>query len=268
MLFIFLFYPVVVTSAAQWSYSGKTGPSKWPQLFPQCGKGTQSPIDLTEKHLVVNDLNFVGYDVKLHSMAFKNDGKTVKVTFDSSGTPILQDKVKNAEYFLHSLHFHWGKVNNRGSEHTVKQIAYPLELHLVHYNSMYSNLSEALNYEDGIAVVGVLFKLNEYSCEELDDISDCLESVERAGTTFNIIEPELKLSYLLPADTSVHFRYEGSLTTPMCNAATWNVFVGKTISPKSLEAFRFLKNTKGNFLGDNFRPTQKTQTKETNMTVP
>ncbi|XP_022241706.1 carbonic anhydrase-like [Limulus polyphemus] len=132
----------------------------------------------------------------------------------------------------------WGKDDSLGSEHTVGQNVYPLELHLVHYNSKYSNITEALPQKDGIAVVGVLFKLNKDSCDDLDDITDSLESVENTGAKVVITNPDLKLADLLPSDALICFRYQGSLTTPMCTDATWNVFIGKTISPSQLEEFR------------------------------
>ena len=37
--------------------------------------------------------------------------------------------------FAH-LHFHWGDDETTGSEHTIKGAAYPLEMHLVHFNRM------------------------------------------------------------------------------------------------------------------------------------
>ncbi|XP_076315781.1 carbonic anhydrase-like [Tachypleus tridentatus] len=231
-------------------------PSFCSELFPQCDRGTQSPIDLTMRHLKLDGLKFVDYDLKLNFITLKNIGKTVKVTFDSPDTPMLQDEVDNAEYVSDRFHFHWGKVDTRGSEHTVEQTAYPLELHLVHYNSKYCHLKEALAHEDGIAVVRMLFKLNEDSAHNLDDVTDALESVENKGDTYTVNDLDVKLSDLLPSDTSVYFRYEGSLTTPMCNAATWNVYVGKTISPSQLEDFRSLKDGDDNYLVDNFRPIQ------------
>ena len=42
-------------------------------------------------------------------------------------------------YQFAGLHFHWGSESNEGSEHTVEGKAYPLELHLVHFNSEYGS---------------------------------------------------------------------------------------------------------------------------------
>ena len=40
------------------------------------------------------------------------------------------------------LHFHWGSESDEtvtGSEHTVEGQAYPMELHLVHFNAEYGS---------------------------------------------------------------------------------------------------------------------------------
>lgn len=36
---------------------------------------------------------------------------------------------RNHEYELHEVRFHWGKENQRGSEHTVNFKAFPMEVH-------------------------------------------------------------------------------------------------------------------------------------------
>ena len=57
-------------------------------------------------------------------------------------------------------HFHWGNSSNVGSEHLIGGKAFPLELHLVHYNSKYLTLKEALRHKDGLAVVGIFYELS------------------------------------------------------------------------------------------------------------
>lgn len=42
---------------------------------------------------------------------------------------------------------------------------YAAELHLVHYNKKYSNVSEALNYVDGLLVIGVFYEKSVYEGE-------------------------------------------------------------------------------------------------------
>lgn len=51
------------------------------------------------------------------------------------------------------MHIHWD------AEHTINGEQDALELHLVHYAKQYDNTTYAAEFEDGIAVVGVLFEV-------------------------------------------------------------------------------------------------------------
>ena len=59
-------------------------------------------------------------------------------------------------YKLAQFHFHWGGSNENegGSEHTVDGKRFFSELHLVHYNTKYTNLTASLSHSDGLAVLG------------------------------------------------------------------------------------------------------------------
>ena len=85
------------------------------------------------------------------------------------------------EYCFDSLHFHWGKTNDKGSEHTINGEGYPLEVHLVHYSCDYQVAGDALKdyasgkadlkYDDKhvLAVIGVIFEIGEAN-EVLEEI--------------------------------------------------------------------------------------------------
>lgn len=74
--------------------------------------------------------------------------------------PQVRGGLLSSTYILESLHFHWGKDNDRGSEHMVNNVRYPMEMHLVHRNKKYNTTSEALNHKDGIAVLGFFFHVS------------------------------------------------------------------------------------------------------------
>lgn len=67
---------------------------------------------------------------------------------------MLQGGDLPSTYVLEQMHFHWN------AEHTVDGVRDPLELHFVHYDEQYGNVSEAMNYKNGIAVVAVLFQVS------------------------------------------------------------------------------------------------------------
>ena len=63
-------------------------------------------------------------------------------------------------YQLLQLHFHWGKRNGRGSEHTIDKERFPLEMHLVHQSATvaWGDSSAMTNGPDGLAVAAFLWK--------------------------------------------------------------------------------------------------------------
>lgn len=62
------------------------------------------------------------------------------------------------EYVLEGLHFHWGNRNNMGSEHIFNDVRYPLEMHIIHRNRRYPNVSEALKHGDGLTVLAFFYQ--------------------------------------------------------------------------------------------------------------
>lgn len=71
------------------------------------------------------------------------------------GIPIyLSGGILQSEYVFEQMHFHWG------AEHTINGLRDALELHLVHYDKQYANISVAMQHENGLAVVAVLFKVD------------------------------------------------------------------------------------------------------------
>jgi len=64
---------------------------------------------------------------------------------------------------LAQAHFHWGRDGHQdeGSEHYIEGVQYPLEVHFVHVNSIYADLTAALasGNSDALMVVGQFFKV-------------------------------------------------------------------------------------------------------------
>ncbi|CAG2176897.1 unnamed protein product, partial [Oppiella nova] len=132
------------------------------------------------------------------------------------------------------LHFHWSDHKGRGSEHAFNGRTYSMEMHIVHFNKKYDNISESMHHKDGLAVIGVMFEITRKENPHLDAIIEGVRAVKIEGTEDfhsspqfrqNPIQPTIKLENLLPNDLTLFFRYKGSLTTPPCyEAVTWLVF--------------------------------------------
>ena len=74
-----------------------------------------------------------------------------------TGGPVGEDK-----YAFSQIHFHWGTdENSKGSEHYINGVSFPMEAHMVHINEKYKNLNESLEKDDGLLVLGLLFKVQK-----------------------------------------------------------------------------------------------------------
>lgn len=76
--------------------------------------------------------------------------------------PYIFGATLSNNYEFESFHFHWGLKNYRGSEHIINDVSYPLELHIIHRNMKYSNLTEAVLEKDGLAVLAIVFEVSSY----------------------------------------------------------------------------------------------------------
>ena len=119
------------------------------------------------------------------------------------------------------------------------QYVFPLELHLVHVKESANNTDS-----DRLAVLGILFKIQEEDNTKIKELTDALEKVKFKDDKF-MLRNTLPLVSLMPEDTDEFYRYQGSLTTPGCNEiVVWTVFKVVTITinvkSNSIQLFVYL----------------------------
>uniref|UniRef100_A0A1I8PYW9 Carbonic anhydrase n=1 Tax=Stomoxys calcitrans TaxID=35570 RepID=A0A1I8PYW9_STOCA len=245
-------------ASAHWGYPDYNENEEFPKWGGICDTGSrQSPINLSLRGAikgVYEKLEGDNYDKTIKEASMVNTGHSVQladfdVKLELEGGPLKED------YVLEQIHFHWW------SEHTIENIRYPFEMHMVHRNTKYPNMTIATQNKDGLAVLGVLYHASMERNRVIDDIlvdfvpimsSDQINKPIKTKTNFKITE-------LFPAIRS-YITYEGSLTTPSCNeAVTWLV-VAETfpIAIDQVNAFKALEYESGKTLDNNYRNIQKT----------
>lgn len=138
-----------------------------------------------------------------HSIQLSNFPREMKI----SGGPLL------SSYIVEQIHFHWW------SEHTINNTRYPFEMHVVHRKQEYRDMSQAVKFKDGIAVVGVLYHFSNVGNPSIESIGQILNNSE----IFNTINKPSKMNKLvsmnglIPDTIGSYVTYEGSLTTPSCS---------------------------------------------------
>lgn len=187
----------------EWSYSGERGPEHWHTLCDWFAQGAafpnQSPISLSSISVcgekAIEESIAFHYEQEVFSeKEFKN---TIHFVPPNTQSYLI---FQGVEYRLTDIHFH------TPSEHTLEDIQYPIEFHLVHMNDVGQNL-----------VVGCLFELVEGE-NKFSLLKELIEFSQRTH------EFSFDPSIFLPEQRS-HFHYVGSLTTPPTKGPIpWFVF--------------------------------------------
>jgi len=256
---------LVVGSAAasgDWSYHGDNGPAHWDHVSANCGGNKQSPIDIrAPTYANLGKFTFAGYSEVPTDLELANNGHAIQVNVPQSRDITVSGGGLVGTYKLVQFHMHWGSVDCMGSEHTVFGKHYPLEIHYVHYNTKYTDLTAALAYPDGVAVLGVFVDTYDKSNKAFNKITDQLAEVRYSDGKVKLAQ-QFALDSFLPANKDNFIRYSGSLTTPNCNeVVTWTLFNDPIlISHTQMNAMRavsFDKSTdeKEEPMVDNYRPT-------------
>ncbi|XP_012288802.1 carbonic anhydrase 2 [Orussus abietinus] len=215
----------------------------------------RSPIDLDDKIVYPKKtppLLLNGHWLNDGEATLSNNGRTASVYLCGnripswiSGGPLLQDV-----YDFHHVHFHWGKDNCFGCEHTINGTWFSMEAHAVHWNRKYFTFEAALQQKDGLCVLGYLFlATSTWPHPLLEKITDNLKHIVDPGKDVKI--PPNCLSWMRSAIfCEGYYFYHGSLTQDPERTSTdcvlWVVFPTiLRISTSQVEEFRKLKNIHG-----------------------
>ncbi|GLJ46419.1 hypothetical protein SUGI_0978260 [Cryptomeria japonica] len=197
------------------------------------GEGEQqSPIDIQTAYVQSNQtLGELEMDYSAGNATMTNTGDAIQVEWSEDAGNL---EIGGVEYRLKQCHWH------HPSEHTINDIAYDLELHLVHQS------------DNGmIAVIGILYSIDdEYSDNFLTMLEEAIENIDNV--------PEIDLNFVDPnmieiESDAAYYRYCGSLTTyPFTEGVTWTIIKqAKKVNSIQVES---LKNA---LPGDNARAVQQ-----------
>lgn len=219
-------------SAKIFSYDNQ---SLWHQEHSTCKGLYQSPIHLDSSRALkvrnVPEISFSNYNVGIDGTRVDvlNNGYTIRISFDRvdpSKKPVISNGVLGKNVFvMEDIHFHWGAVHNRGTEHKMDGKTSSLEVHLVHRNIMFKFFEDSKGKPNGIVVLAVSFDEKVCKDSSLGFLSNILENVKfyKNSTTF---QGPMVLNKIFPVyKEKPYFVYKGSLTTPVCDEnVLWIVY--------------------------------------------
>ncbi|XP_065561193.1 carbonic anhydrase 7-like [Artemia franciscana] len=214
----------------------------------------QSPVNIDTSEVVdenIQDLELSNYDSPLREFVVQNTGKTAQASVKTkSGEKItISGAGLSGTYEFEQLHFHWDLDTMEGSEHTIDGVGlfrYPVEVHLVHRNTKYTSVEEALAHRDGLTVIGVLFEISAEDNPDLEEFYSIFSSITKAKSKIKLTDPSTVLNDFLPGDSSRFYRYRGSLTTPpFSEVVEWIVMADRIVlSQAQVMKFGVLLNSK------------------------
>uniref|UniRef100_A0A8C9R7P2 Carbonic anhydrase n=1 Tax=Scleropages formosus TaxID=113540 RepID=A0A8C9R7P2_SCLFO len=244
-------------SHGHWRYNDQ---DSWAMDFHDCKGKSQSPINIDTRNVAVDPgmapIKLEGYDLTdEESLKLINNGHTLQLSLPGSMRIVSGfDDV----FVAAQLHFHWGTREVPGSEHTVDDVHFPAEIHVVHYNSKYANFAEAASRPDGLAVLAGFIQIGLRENENYEKILSSIKDVSIEDSDTEI--PGFNVLHLLPANLGRFYRYNGSLTTPPCfQTVNWTIFNESiTVSRTQLATLEdTLKADRDRHLSKNFRAPQR-----------
>ncbi|KAK9872123.1 hypothetical protein WA026_016175 [Henosepilachna vigintioctopunctata] len=147
----YLFMATFLALSHDWDYEHQ---DKWPEVH--CKKSiAQSPIDLCPNDMVpIKEPPILCQNWnKIYELSMVNNGHTIVLTLPSNQSLSFSEGGLPGIYKLVQFHFHWG------SEHTLNGKRKALEAHFVGFNNKFKSIEEALDFTNGVAVLGVCTKL-------------------------------------------------------------------------------------------------------------
>ncbi|XP_056101993.1 carbonic anhydrase 4-like [Rhinichthys klamathensis goyatoka] len=254
------------SSSVSWCYNRPSCRDvTWSKIASKACNGTQqSPINIISANVRANanltPFNFTGYDDKATLTEIINTGKTIKVPLDRKRMHVEGGDLPGLFTSKH-FHLHWGNGSAMpGSEHTVDDKRYPMELHIV--NKAVHNGSVSGDPE--MAVLGVFIEATNDIGKPTSwkYLTSYLKKIANAGDVERISH-NISMNDLLPGvDRTKYYRYMGSMTTPNCTeGVVWTIFkdpikVSKDLIDLFTKTVYINKTTNSSLMTNTFRSIQ------------
>ncbi|EEZ98484.1 Carbonic anhydrase 3-like Protein [Tribolium castaneum] len=222
----------------------------------------ESPIDINiskTKEIQVPPLTWHHLDLPPKKMKVTNSGYTLILSAKwhqerpyISGGPLL------GNYVFSQLHFHWGKNDGEGSEHTIDGVRYPIEMHVVFFKANYLTQESALKEKDGIVVLVYMFKGGKN--EAFQVLIDHVMEVQKPHTSRKL--NPLPLSYFVKKFEQDYLLYWGSVTTTVClHYILWLISREPMgVAAEQVDELRSMLDANEELLQGNFREVQSGRT--------
>lgn len=150
LILVTLLIQVLTIFAADYGYSGSTGPAFWGNINETCTKGeNQSPIDIPyDEFIKFNKPDYVEF-YNVNNVDIENKGHNIEISNNLNA----KLKISDNEYNLLQFHFH------TPSEHRIDGIHHDVEAHFVFADN-----------DGNLSVIGVFYDVSDQQSKFFDPI--------------------------------------------------------------------------------------------------
>ncbi|XP_001360972.2 carbonic anhydrase-related protein [Drosophila pseudoobscura] len=232
-------------------YGAIRGPHSW-----NVPTNNQSPVNINqpcmENSYFETPLQWTNGNVLPDGIRLENNGHTVVLRASYPGcVPSIDGGDLLGRFEFREISFRWSWSSNMGSEHTVDNRHYPLEMQCLHTAAQ----TEGCISSQSIVMISYMFEVGEDN-PYLEVLIQHLVTIKKAGRSVEV--PPFPISYLVTPFYTQFFSYQGSLTEPPCHRGVeWLINPDPlAISERQLNEFRQLRSYHGARIGSNARPVQ------------
>ncbi|XP_049341595.1 carbonic anhydrase 2-like isoform X1 [Astyanax mexicanus] len=243
-------------------------PYLWVKSYPSClpqKDKLHSPIDLNDEAVRNDTVPALMFRGLARSGTVKNVRDTVVVDFDECMT--VSGGWLKYKYRLVQIRFHWGSKTTNGSEHTLNNRRFPMEMQLVGVAPGYKDVKSALNQQSGVAMIGVFIDIGPVNNVHFKAISDAVSKVPYPGDSVKVTLPtllQLMPTSNEPGNRIKFFYYQGGLTTPPCSQTVDWIVLENPVLISSEQYLAFVthlyysdkSDSDQKLLEENYRPIQ------------
>ena len=111
------------------------------------------------------------------------------------------------------IKFRWGPNGRSGSEHTIQNQRFAMEVQAIHYKKGLDDLCQALNCEK-VVIVSFLYQDSKLDNVTFNPILNSLSKISCPGNSCRLAP--FPVSLIIPPFLNNFYMYNGSLTFPPC----------------------------------------------------
>eukprot|EP00039_Didymoeca_costata_P033370 m.42049 g.42049 ORF g.42049 m.42049 type:complete len:271 (+) comp9837_c0_seq1:166-978(+) len=207
----------------------EASPDQWGTAYESCSptlEGNQSPIDLYCTGYAPTG-SYVNTSFGTAEITLLNTGHNVQGLPDVEFTTTVDGFAGLETYKLAQFHMHWQSITGHSSsEHAIEGNYHPMELHMVHYNTKFNSVAEAVEdaSPEALMVLGVMFQIGDESNVDIGLMFEAMQKSVPKGeniVTGEIANITMDVCKFLPQESCGNmtnfFSYQGGLTTPPCS---------------------------------------------------